>query len=100
VPNKVVDPLLVLVDPQEENEDEVSGLFAMMSGSEEKPPPLIQLWQCDGMNSWKEIQTRGDIPDRRSFTLTGSDGKMLNHKFVLFGGYVPLSHKGGRQRRS
>jgi hypothetical protein len=88
VPNKVVDPLLVLVAPQEENEDVISGLLAMMSRSEE-PPPLIQLWQFDGTNSWRELQTRGDIPDRRSLTLPGNDGKMLNQKLVLFRGMNP-----------
>jgi hypothetical protein len=95
VPNKVVDPLLVLVAPQEENEDMISGLLAMMFRSEEQPPPLIELWQFDGTNSWREIQTRGDIPDRRSLTLIGSDGKMLNKKFVLFGGMSPFAARAG-----
>jgi hypothetical protein len=94
VPNNIVDPLLVLVAPQEENEDMISGMLAMMSRSED-PPALIELWQFDGTNAWEEIQTRGDIPNRLSLTLIGSDSKILNQKLVLFGGMCTFPTRAG-----
>jgi hypothetical protein len=72
VPNKVVDPLLVLVAPSE-NEDIFSGkIIAMMPRSEESPAQ-IELWEFNDTS--REEKFKVISPTTNRYHLIGSDSK-------------------------